>query len=65
MATDQNEKSEGTYAEAIAISPEDPLLRYGHALALVREKTSKAQSKNWKSPCGSRPPMPNTGPRLR
>ncbi|RWP63192.1 tetratricopeptide repeat protein [Mesorhizobium sp.] len=35
-ATGQNEKSETTYAEAIAISPEDPLLRYGHALALVR-----------------------------
>ena len=37
-ATGQNEKSESTYAEAIKISPEDPLLRYGHALSLVREK---------------------------
>jgi predicted CXXCH cytochrome family protein len=36
--TGQNEKSESTYAEAVAISPEDPLLRYGHALALVRAK---------------------------
>jgi predicted CXXCH cytochrome family protein len=36
--TGQNEKSESTYAKAIAISPEDPLLRYGHALALVRAK---------------------------
>nr|WP_274629022.1 multiheme c-type cytochrome [Mesorhizobium shangrilense] len=35
-ATAQNEKSERTYAAAIAILPEDPLLRYGHALALVR-----------------------------
>ena len=37
-ATGQNEKSENTYAEAIKISPEDPLLRYGHALSLVRAK---------------------------
>ena len=37
-ATGQNEKSESTYAEAIKISPEDPLLRYGHALSLVRAK---------------------------
>lgn len=37
-ATGQNEKSESTYAEAIAISPEDPLLRYGHGLALIRAK---------------------------
>ncbi|TIN48642.1 MAG: hypothetical protein E5Y32_03790 [Mesorhizobium sp.] len=37
-ATGQNEKSESIYAEAIKISPEDPLLRYGHALSLVREK---------------------------
>jgi predicted CXXCH cytochrome family protein len=36
--TGQNEKSESTYAEAIAISPEDPLLRYGHALAFIRAK---------------------------
>lgn len=37
-ATGQNMKSESTYAEAIKISPEDPLLRYGHALSLVRAK---------------------------
>lgn len=37
-ATGQNEKSESTYAEAIKVSPEDPLLRYGHALSLVRAK---------------------------
>ena len=37
-ATGQNEKSENTYAEAIKISPQDPLLRYGHALSLVRAK---------------------------
>ncbi|UVC14448.1 tetratricopeptide repeat protein [Mesorhizobium onobrychidis] len=37
-ATGQNEKSESTYAEAIRVSPEDPLLRYGHALSLVRAK---------------------------
>jgi predicted CXXCH cytochrome family protein len=36
--TGQNEKSESTYAEAIMMSPEDPLLRYGHALALIRAK---------------------------
>jgi tetratricopeptide (TPR) repeat protein len=36
--TGQNERSENTYAEAIRISPDDPLLRYGHALSLVREK---------------------------
>ena len=36
--TGQNEKSESTYVEAIAKSPEDALLRYGHALALVRAK---------------------------
>ena len=35
-ATGQQEKSESTYAEAIRISPEDPMLRYGHALSLVR-----------------------------
>lgn len=34
----QIEKSEDTYAEAIKISPDDPLLRYGHALSLVRAK---------------------------
>ena len=37
-ATGQNEKSESTYAEAIRISPEDPMLRYGHALSLIRAK---------------------------
>jgi predicted CXXCH cytochrome family protein len=37
-AAGQNEKSENTYAEAIAISPDDPDLRYGHALSLVRAK---------------------------
>jgi tetratricopeptide (TPR) repeat protein len=37
-ATGQSEKSETTYAKAIKISPEDPLLRYGHALSLVRAK---------------------------
>ncbi|MEP9388855.1 tetratricopeptide repeat protein [Mesorhizobium sp. KR9-304] len=37
-ATGQNEKSQSTYADAIKISPEDPLLRYGHALSLVRAK---------------------------
>lgn len=37
-ATGQGEKSEKTYAEAIRILPEDPMLRYGHALALVRSK---------------------------
>lgn len=37
-ATGQDEKSERTYAEAITISPDDPALRYGHALALVRAK---------------------------
>ena len=37
-ATGQNGKSENTYAEAIRISPDDPMLRYGHALSLVREK---------------------------
>ncbi|MCX7303732.1 MAG: multiheme c-type cytochrome [Hyphomicrobiales bacterium] len=35
----QDEKSERTYAAAIAISPEEPGLRYGHALALVRGKS--------------------------
>jgi predicted CXXCH cytochrome family protein len=39
--TGQNEKSESTYAEAIKISPDDPLLRYGHALSLVRSKDMK------------------------
>jgi len=38
-ATGQNERSEQTYAEAIAISPEQPELRYGHALALVRRRS--------------------------
>lgn len=37
-AIGQIEKSEKTYAEAIEISPDDPLLRYGHALSLVRAK---------------------------
>ena len=37
-ATGQNEKSENTYAEAVRTSPEDPVLRYGHALSLVRAK---------------------------
>lgn len=39
--TGQNEKSEDTYAEAIRISPEDPILRYGHALSLVRANDMK------------------------
>ncbi len=37
-ASGQNEKSERSYAEAIAISPEQADLRYGHALSLVRIK---------------------------
>ena len=37
-ATGQDGKSEDAYAEAIEISPDDPMLRYGHALSLVREK---------------------------
>ena len=37
-ATGQNDKSENAYADAIAISPEEPALRYGHALSLVRAK---------------------------
>jgi tetratricopeptide (TPR) repeat protein len=37
-STGQNEKSENTYAEAIKVAPDDPLLRYGHALSLVRAK---------------------------
>jgi len=37
-AAGQNEKSERAYAEAIAISPDEPDLRYGHALSLVRGK---------------------------
>ena len=37
-ATGENEKSEKTYADAIAISPDEPALRYGHALSLVRAK---------------------------
>lgn len=37
-ATGQNDKSERAYAEAIAISPDHADLRYGHALALIREK---------------------------
>ncbi|MEK1852062.1 MAG: tetratricopeptide repeat protein [Phyllobacterium sp.] len=37
-ATGQNEKSEHAYAEAIAISPDQADLRYGHALSLVRQK---------------------------
>jgi len=37
-ATGQNGKSEDIYAEAVRISPDDPMLRYGHALSLVREK---------------------------
>ncbi len=38
-ATGQNEKSEQAYAEAIAVSPDQADLRYGHALSLVRRKT--------------------------
>ena len=37
-ATGRDEESENTYAAAIEISPEDAMLRYGHALSLVREK---------------------------
>jgi len=37
-AAGQNEKSEQAYAEAIAISPDQADLRYGHALSLVRQK---------------------------
>ncbi|PSH64354.1 hypothetical protein CU102_21950 [Phyllobacterium brassicacearum] len=37
-ATGQNEKSEQAYAEAIAASPDQADLRYGHALSLVRQK---------------------------
>lgn len=37
-ATGRNEKSEQAYAEAIASSPEQADLRYGHALSLVRQK---------------------------
>lgn len=37
-ATGQNEKSERAYAEAIASSPGQADLRYGHALSLVRQK---------------------------
>ena len=37
-ATGQNEKSEQAYAEAIAASPDQADLRYGHALSLVRRK---------------------------
>ncbi len=36
--TGQNDKSEKAYAEAVAISPEEPTLRYGYGLALVRMK---------------------------
>jgi predicted CXXCH cytochrome family protein len=36
--TGQNEKSEQSYAEAIAVSPDQADLRYGHALSLVRVK---------------------------
>ncbi len=36
--TGQNEKSERAYAEAIAVSPDQADLRYGHALSLVRQK---------------------------
>lgn len=34
----RNDESQSSYAAAIAISPEEPSLRYGHALALVRGK---------------------------
>jgi predicted CXXCH cytochrome family protein len=37
-ARGEDKKSESTYAAAITISPEDALLRYGHALSLVRAK---------------------------
>ncbi|WP_271894003.1 tetratricopeptide repeat protein [Candidatus Phyllobacterium onerii] len=37
-ATGQNEKSEQAYAKAIAVSPDQADLRYGHALSLVRQK---------------------------
>ncbi|MEK1890526.1 MAG: tetratricopeptide repeat protein [Phyllobacterium sp.] len=37
-ATGQNEKSERVYAEAIAISPDQADLRYGHGLSLVRQR---------------------------
>lgn len=37
-ATGQNDKSENTYVDAIKNLPEEPLLRYGHALSLVRMK---------------------------
>ena len=37
-ATGQNEKSEQAYAEAIAVSPDQADLRYGHALSLVRQR---------------------------
>ena len=36
--TGQNEKSEQAYAKAIAVSPDQADLRYGHALSLVRQK---------------------------
>jgi len=38
----KNDKSASTYAEAIAILPDEPGLRYGHALALVRGKAMAA-----------------------
>jgi len=37
-ATGQDDKSERTYAEAVAASPDQADLRYGHALSLVRTK---------------------------
>lgn len=36
--TGQNERSEQSYAEAIAVSPDQADLRFGHALSLVRQK---------------------------
>jgi tetratricopeptide (TPR) repeat protein len=41
-ATGQDDKSERTYAEAVAASPDQADLRYGHALSLVRAKAMPA-----------------------
>ncbi len=40
--TGRDDRSESTYAQAVKVSPEDAMLRYGHALSLVRMKDMDA-----------------------